>query len=287
MHENRTTYPEKKTRMYGNVQEMSTKYKSIALIRLEKVRASQILELKKKLKGDVEFVSIKNRIAAHALEKLSLPGIEKMVRELTGQCMLIFSNMSPFRLNLLLAKNKTMVSARGGDIASIDVVIAARNTGIAPGPMLTEFKEAGIPTKIDQGTIWIAKDTTPAKKGDIIDEKLASMLGKLDIQPIEASISLHTAIEDGVGYTQEELVVDLDHIAGLIVTSHQEAVNLSVETGYVTPDTILAILSKAATAARSLSIESAYVTEETQNEILARAHNQALSVIKDTDYTPN
>lgn len=284
MHENRTTYPEKKTSMYGNVQEISTKYKSMALIRLEKVRASQILELKKKLKGDVEFVSIKNRVAVHALEKISLPGVEKMVRELTGQCMLVFSNMSPFRLNLLLAKNKTMVFARGGDVASIDIVVAARNTGIAPGPMLTEFKDAGIPTKIDQGTIWIAKDTTPAKKGDIINEKLASMLSKLDIKPIEASIALHTAIQDGIGYTQEELVVDLDHIASLIATSHQEAINLSVEAGYVTPDTILAILSKAATAARSVSVESGYMTEDTRNDILAKAHNQALAVIKDTDY---
>ena len=48
----------------------------------------------------------------------------------------------------LLAKNKIMMNARGGDIASIDVVVPEKNTGIAPGPMLTEFKEAGIPTKL-------------------------------------------------------------------------------------------------------------------------------------------
>ncbi|MYB30804.1 MAG: 50S ribosomal protein L10 [Cenarchaeum sp. SB0663_bin_5] len=287
MRENRTTYPEKKARMYSNIQEMSTKYNSMALIRLEKVRASQILELKKKLKGEVEFVSIKNRVVIHALEKLALPGVKDIIRELTGQCMLLFSNMSPFRLNLLLAKNKTMVSARGGDVASIDVVIAARNTGIAPGPMLTEFKDAGIPTKIDQGTIWIAKDTTPAKKGDVIDEKLASMLGKLDIKPIEASISLYTAVQDGIGYTQEELVIDLDVTSGMIATAHQEALNLAVEAGYATVDTIQAILAKAATSARSVSIESGYMTDETRNDILGKAHNQALSVIKDTDYTPN
>lgn len=287
MRENRTTYPEKKARMYSNIQEMSTKYNSMALIRLEKVRASQILELKKKLKGEVEFVSIKNRIVIHALEKLALPGFKDIIQELTGQCMLLFSNISPFRLNLLLAKNKAMVSARGGDVASIDVVIAARNTGIAPGPMLTEFKDAGIPTKIDQGTIWIAKDTTPAKKGDIIDEKLASMLGKLDIKPIEASISLHTAVQDGIGYTHEELAIDLDATSDTIAIAHQEALNLAVEAGYATADTIQAILAKAATSARSVSIESGYMTDETRNDILAKAHSQALSIIKDTEYTPN
>ena len=46
-----------------------------------------------------------------------------------------------------------MLAARGGDIASMDVVVEPKNTGIAPGPMLTEFKENGIATKIDQGTI--------------------------------------------------------------------------------------------------------------------------------------
>ena len=37
-----------------------------------------------------------------------------------------------------------MMGARGGDIASIDIIVPAKNTGIAPGPMLTEFKITGI-----------------------------------------------------------------------------------------------------------------------------------------------
>lgn len=287
MNENRTKYPAKKTQMYNTLQEMATKYKVLSLIRLEKIRASQILELRKKLKDDVEFVSIKDRVAIRALEKLSLPGMENIVRALTGQCMLLFSNMSPFRLNLLLAKNKTMMTARGGDTASIDVTVAARNTGIAPGPMLTEFKEAGIPTKIDQGTIWIAKDTTPVKKGEVINEKLAAMLSKLDIKPIEAVISLHTAMEDGITYMQDDLVVDIQATADLVAAAHQEAMNLSVEAGYVTDDNIRAILSKAVTAARAVSVESGYITDETKNDILSKAHAQAQAVVKDTEYTPS
>ena len=110
----------------------------------------------------------------------------------------MFTNMSPFKLNVLLAKNKIMLAARGGDISSIDIVVPEKNTGIAPGPMLTEFKEAGIPTKIDQGTIWISKETTPVKKGGVINEKLAPLLGKLDIKPVEAGISLYSAIEEGL-----------------------------------------------------------------------------------------
>ena len=95
--------------------------------------------------------------------------------------------MSPFKLNVLLGKNKVMMGARSGDIASMDIVVAEKNTGIAPGPMLTEFKEAGIPTKIDQGTIWIAKETTPAKKGDAINEKFTPFTKFL---PLEGSLRI-------------------------------------------------------------------------------------------------
>jgi large subunit ribosomal protein L10 len=170
--------------IYQMMEELPKKYSVTALVRMEKVRASQLLPLRKKLKGEVEIISIKDKIAQKAFEKLDISGIKKLKENLTGQCLFMFTNMSPFKLNVLLGKNKIMLAARGGDIASIDVVVPPKNTGIAPGPMLTEFKENKIPTKIDQGTIWILKETTPIKKGEIISTKLAALLGKLDIKPI-------------------------------------------------------------------------------------------------------
>ena len=288
MHENRTTYPKAKTQMYAQLQDLPKKYKVMALVKMEKVRASQILPLRKKLKGDVEFVSIKDKVARKALETLDVPGIKKTIEQLTGQCMFMFTNMSPFKLNVLLAKNKVMMAARAGDIASIDVVVPAKNTGIAPGPMLTEFKEAGIPTKIDQGTIWIMKDSTPVKKGEPIGEKLAPLLGKLDIKPVEAGIALESALEEGLQYTREDLIVDVESVRNEIAQAHQEAVSLSIEAAYITPENIEPILAKAAQHARSLSIESAYMTDETKEQIIQKADAQARGVAsKAKDYTPN
>ena len=288
MHENRTQYPKKKTQMYQQLQELPKKYKSVALVKMNKVRSSQILPLRKTLKNEVEFVSIKNKVAQKALEDLDISGIKEMTKELLDQCLFMFTNMSPFKLNVLLAKNKIMMAARGGDIASIDVVVPAKNTGIAPGPMLTEFKEAGIPTKIDQGTIWIAKDTTPVKKGEAINEKLATLLGKLDIKPVEAGISLYAALEDGFKYAEQEMIIDVEKIRNEFSQAHQEAVSLSIEAAYVTSDNISQILAKAAQYARSLSTESGFMTNETKEQILQRAHAHAQSVANQAkDYTPN
>lgn len=275
MHENRTEYPKRKTQMYQQLLEIPKKYKVVALVKINKVRASQILPLRKALKGQVEFVCVKDRVAQKALEKLDIPGIKGISEELTGQCLFIFTNMSPFKLNVLLAKNKIMMAARGGDIASVDIVVPAKNTGIAPGPMLTEFKEAGIPTKIDQGTIWIQKDTTPVKKGEAINEKLAALLGKLDIKPVEAGISLYTALEEGLKYAADEMVVDVAKIRNAFTQFHQEAISLSIEAAYITAENINQILSKAAHSARSVSIESGFMTDETKEQILQKAHSQA------------
>jgi len=287
MHENRTVYPKRKAQMYQQLQELPKKYKVLALVKITKVRASQTLPLRKKLKGEVEFVSIKDKVAQKALEKVDVPGIKEIIEELTGQCMFMFTNMSPFKLNVLLAKNKMMLAARGGDISSIDIVVPAKNTGIAPGPMLTEFKQAGIPTKIDQGTIWISKETTPVKKGQVINDKLAPLLGKLDIKPVEAGIALYSAIEDGLKYSEEELVIDVEKIRDEFAQAHQHAISLSIEAAYVTPENIGQILSKAAQSGRSVSIESGFMTDETKEQILRKADSQARAVAgKAKDYTP-
>ncbi|MCH2402525.1 MAG: 50S ribosomal protein L10 [Candidatus Nitrosopelagicus sp.] len=287
MHENRTKFPKKKMQMYQMMEELPKKYSVTALVRMEKVRASQLLPLRKKLKGEVEIISIKDKIAQKAFEKLDISGIKKLKENLTGQCLFMFTNMSPFKLNVLLGKNKIMLAARGGDVASMDVVVPPKNTGIAPGPMLTEFKENKIPTKIDQGTIWILKETTPIKKGEIISTKLAALLGKLDIKPIEAGIVLNSALSEGVLFTENELVVDVDLFRKQISEAHQNAVSLSIEAAYITNENIEQILAKASQSARSVSLEIGYMTDDNKEQVIQKADGHAKSVVSKTKgYTP-
>ncbi len=273
--------------MYQMMEELPKKYSVTALVRMEKVRASQLLPLRKKFKGEVEIISIKDKIAQIAFEKLDISGIKKLKENLTGQCLFMFTNMSPFKLNVLLGKNKIMLAARGGDVASMDVVVPPKNTGIAPGPMLTEFKENKIPTKIDQGTIWILKETTPIKKGEIISTKLAALLGKLDIKPIEAGIVLNSALSEGVLFTENELVVDVDLFRKQISEAHQNAVSLSIEAAYITNENIEQILAKASQSARSVSLEIGYMTDDNKEQIIQKADGHAKSVVSKTKgYTP-
>ena len=285
MRENRSEYPPKKAAMHAQLLELPRKRRVMAIVRMEKVRASQILLLRKRLGEEVEFFSIKDKIARKALSSVEAPGVADMAEKLRGQCMLVFTEMSPFKLNVLFSKNSIMMAARAGDTASIDVVVPAKNTGIAPGPMLTEFKEAGIPTKIDQGTIWITKDTVPVRKGEQIPEKLAPLLGKMDIKPVEVGIALDSALEGGRLYSAAELRVDVEAVRSDLGRAAQEALSLSAEAGFAVPENAAQLLQKAAGQARSLSVESGFATGETREQLLQKASAQAKALASAAGYS--
>ena len=46
----------------------------------------------------------------------------------------------------------------------------------------------------------------------MINEKLAPLLGKLDIKPVEAGIALYSAVEEGLKYSENEMVIDVEKI---------------------------------------------------------------------------
>ena len=123
--------------------------------------------------------------------------------------------------------------------------------------------------------MWITKESVPAKKGQVISAKLATLLGKLDIKPIEAGIALNAALEEGKHFAKDDLTVDVEKYRDAFSQAHQEAVSLAIEAAYTTSDTIKQILAKAVQSSRSVSIESGYATDDTKEQILQKAHSQA------------
>jgi large subunit ribosomal protein L10 len=286
----RKHYPRKKRLMYGELQQLPTEYKVIALSKMTKVRATQLMMIRKKFRNDIKIKVIKNKIAIRAFEKVKgVVGLENLSEQLEGQCALIFTNINPFKLNLIFAQNKVFLPAKGGDIATKEIVVPAGNTGIAPGPVLSEFKTANVPTKIDQGTIWVSKDTLVAKPADVISTQLASLLSKLNIKPIEAGISVNFAVAEGLMFQGQDLLINLDEYKDELVRSFEQALALATEAGYMTAETVKPLLVKAQQHARSLASEAGYVTSETAVFVLPRAHAQAQTVAnkaKEKGYSP-
>jgi len=286
----RKHYPKKKRLMYEELQRIPTQYNVIALSKMSKVRAAQLMMIRKKFRNEVQIKIIKNKVAIRAFEKVKdVAGIENLSHQLEDQCALIFTNINPFKLNLIFAQNKVFLPAKGGDIAPKEIFVPAGNTGITPGPVLSEFKAANVATKIDQGTIWVSKDTLVAKRGDAISMPLASLLSKLNVKPIEAGISVNFAIAEGLQFQEQDLKLNPEEYKEELARSFAQALALATEVGYMTPETVTPLLVKAHQQAISLAAEAGYVTPETAGFVLPRAEAQAQALAnraKEKGYSP-
>jgi large subunit ribosomal protein L10 len=283
-------YPQKKQLMYQELQELPNKYNVIALSKMNKVRATQLMTLRKKFHGQIIIKIIKNKVAQRAFQKISnISGIEDLSKELEGQCALMFTNLSPFKLNLIFSENKVFLPAKGGDLAPKDIIVPAGNTGIPPGPVLSEFKEAKVQTKIDQGSIAVTKDTVVAKAGEVISQKLASLISKLDIKPIEAGVLVNYAISEGLQFRDKDLQLDVKEYVKELQQSYSSALNLAIELVYFAPETISSIISLAYQKSLNVASKAGYVSKDTSEIILniAQANVHSLSgVLKTKGYTP-
>jgi large subunit ribosomal protein L10 len=250
----------------------------VASANLQQVRSSQIHEVRKKLRGKVQFLVAKNTLVKRAAEESKKENIGRFTEKLLGSRLLLFSDLAPHSLVLLLNKNKVRVPAKAGDVATGEILIPAGNTGLPPGPVISEFGEAKVPTKIESGSIWVSKDTVVSRKGDAISPKLASVLSKLGIKPMELGLSLTAAYDQGVVYAEEDLKVDLDEYRTNLRQAASQAFNVAVNTGYVLPETAPQILGKVYREALSLAINAAYPAEEALPQIIRTAYIQMLGL---------
>ena len=286
----RSTYPKGKQELHQQMLELPKSYNVIALSKVNKVRATQLMKIRKKFHKDIIIKVIKNRVTQKAFEKISdVEGIDKLSTQLEGQCALMFTNISPFKLNLIFDQNKVFLPAKGGDITKTEIMIPSGDTGITPGPVLSEFKEANVPTKIDQGTIWVGKDTIVAKPGDVISTKLASLLSKLNIKPIEAGIVVNYALADKLVFAENDLRINLGEFKNELSRLHNESIALAVESNYFTKESIGYLLSRASKHAQSLAVESNYMSKDTAGQIIsvsAMKANNLAAMLKSKGYSP-
>ena len=283
-----------KKEIFSDLQNLLKKYSVIAVADLQKVRSSQIQEIRKKLRGKAELIVAKNTILQKASENLAneKSNVDKFANSLSGSKVLIFTQMNPFELIVFLNKNKVRVPAKGGDVATGEIMIPAGNTGLQPGPVISEFNEAKVQTRIEGGSIFVAKDTIVANRGDVISTKTASLLSKLGMKPMEAGLTLSYAFDNGLVLGPNDLAFDLDQMRSQFSTAARLAFGLALEANVMIPETAPALLGKAYRQAVAVSIEAGFFTIETTPRIIQKAYanmnalSQAISAVKPEALAP-
>lgn len=254
-------------------------YPVIGLADLHKVRAAQLQSFKKASAQNVYMKVIKNTLFSKAIEETEdKPELHKFSECITGSHICLFTALNPFHLVILLEKGKVKTTARAGDIAAFDIVVPRGNTGQTPGPIISQLSGAGLPSRIESGSVWVSKDTLVANEGDVISERLASVLTKLGIKPVEAGLTLDAVYDNGLIITKDQLTLDLNETKQRVQKLSKDAFALSLSITYPTLENMAMLLQLAHHRAYSLSINAAIPVKETILDLLAKAHVEAVSL---------
>ncbi len=241
-----------KSSVVKDVSERLASYKVVAVASISGLKSRQFNAIKKKLRGQAELIVARKTLLQKAIDK-GKPEVKALEQHMTGAEILVLSNLDAFKLFKLFKQNKTKTAAKAGSIAPADIIIPAGETNLAPGPVLTELKQAKLDAKIQGPKIVIMKDAIVARAGQPISPQVAGVLSKLGIEPLEVGINLKVAYEDGTIYPAEILNVDDEQILAQIVDCHQKAVNLAVNAEIFNKVSMELLLMKASRESKAIS----------------------------------
>jgi large subunit ribosomal protein L10 len=112
------------------------------------------------------------------------------------------------------------------------------------------------------------------KKGEAISQKLADVLSKLDVKPMDVGLILQIAYYEGTIYEPSILAIDETAILNQITLASQQAFNLSVNAAIPTKETMGPILTKAVREARGLAIEASVYEKDVIDAIIGKAYRE-------------
>lgn len=252
-------------------------YPLFGIIGIAGIPAKQLQGMRRDLKDIAVLKVARNTLVKRALAE-SDEDVKRMADYIDVQTALVFTDQNPFKLYKLLEQSKSPAPIKAGAIAPKDIIVEAGPTSFPPGPILGDMQGAGIPAAIDGGSVVIRETKVVAKEGEAVSQKLAVMLTRLEIYPMEVGLNLNAVCEVGSIYTPDVLAIDEDKYFSDFTAAIQQAFNLSVNAAYPTSATISTLISKAVSESRNVGIEATVFEPELMETLLGKANSQMLSV---------
>jgi len=264
----------------SNLVKLIHEYPIIGVVNMENLGASALQGMRAQLRKDCVLTMTKRRLIKLAIEqtKSSKKGIEKIEAHLGGMPALIFTKGNPFKLSRTLQKSKSPAFAKAGQTAISDIMVNKGATSFAPGPIIGELAMVGIKAGVEGGKIAIKEDVVVVKAGEKIKPKVAEILTRLGIQPMEVGLGLVAVYENGIIYGREVLSVDEKQFMQNLSNASRWAFNLANFIAYPTKDNISLLVGKAHNDAKSLGVSQNIFDTGIMELLLAKAHNQMSGV---------
>ncbi|CAG0974465.1 MAG: 50S ribosomal protein L10 [Candidatus Methanoperedens sp.] len=262
-----------------DIKRLITTHSSVGIVGVTGIPSNQLQLMRKSLRGIADLKMCRNSLIDRALAESS-DEVKQINKYVEDQTALLFTNENPFKLFKILDKGKTSAPIKAGATSPKDIVVEKGPTSFPPGPIVGELTAAGISAGIEGGKVVIRQTKTVAKKGDVVDAKLASILSRLEIHPMELGLDLRAVYENGMIYESKILSVDETTYTNNLTLAVQHAFNLSVNSAYPAKATISTLLTKAASQARNLAINAEIIMPEIIDVLLGKANAQMISIAK-------
>lgn len=247
--------PEKKE-VVKRIATLGKQYPIIGILNMEGMPAGSLLQMKKQLRGKVELVMTRKTLIIHGLKDMKLENGDKLIENVKGMPALMFTKDNPFALYNIIKKSKTPAAAKPGQIAPRDITVPAGPTPFTPGPVISEFAALGIKAGVEGGKVAVKQDATVVREGQPIEAKLASMLQRLGIEPMEIGLDLSCVYEKGIIYPRSVLDIDEVKFMQNLIGASSEALNVAVDIGYMTKDNVEVFIAKAFREAKAVGEEA-------------------------------
>ncbi|MFW5946357.1 MAG: 50S ribosomal protein L10 [Candidatus Natronoplasma sp.] len=257
----------------------------IGVVNIEGIPARQMQQMRAKLREVAKIRSSKNTFIKKAIDRAkgdreNLKDLEDFIE---GQIALITTDLNPFKVFNRMEKTKTKAPASGGETAPEDVKVKEGETPFKPGPIVGDLQNVGIPASIKSGKVVINKTKTVVKEGETISPKLATMLRRLEINPITVGLDLRSVYEDGILYERDDLDIDPSEFLQDLKDSAASAFALSVGISYPTRENITTLVSKSSSDAMSLAFNADIINEETIVPILSQVSSNMMALASKVD----
>ena len=279
-HKEKREVAEWKKKKVAEAVKLINEYPIVAVANLSKIPAAQLQKIMAGLRGKVRMFMAKKRLIKIALAEVEKDkkGIKELSARLEGIPALLMTKENPFILYKTLQKSKSKGAAKIGDIAPSDITIPAGPTQFTPGPVISELGSIGLKTGVENGKIVIKADKVVAKKGDKIDAKIANVLSKFNIEPMEIGLNIVCAYENGVVFNSEALGIDEIKFIADIEQQARICFSMCLELGILNKQTAEHLLAKAFKDSKAIALEANIMADAVVDELLAKAEKQAASV---------
>ncbi|MCF7860839.1 50S ribosomal protein L10 [Candidatus Woesearchaeota archaeon] len=271
---------EQKKKIIKEFQDLIKNYPIIGAVNMQGLATPQVQRMRAKLRDTVVIKMTKRRLLNIALEGMEKDkkGISKLKDYLQGMPAMIFTKDNPFILFKTIQKNKSTARAKAGQIAPSDIKVKAGATSFAPGPVISEFGSIGLKTGIENGKVAIKADAVVVKEGNEISAKVAEVLGKLGVEPMEIGLDLTAVYEDGSIFDKNVLAIDEKEYFDQISLAHKYAFNLAFETDFPVREVVELKIVKAANESMNLAVEAGIYNQDSVERILSMAQCQAMGL---------